>query len=71
MNQKIDYLFVGLGTGESKGRLGERSEVAAPVAALKHEIEHEYYVGGYGAHDWATWRHLLHERFLPNLWRKN
>jgi S-formylglutathione hydrolase FrmB len=38
-------------------------------ALLKHGVEHEYYVGGHGGHDWATWRHLLHERFLPGLWR--
>ena len=37
-------------------------------ALLKHNIRHEYYVGGYGGHDWATWRHLLFYRFLPNLW---
>ena len=34
-----------------------------------HGIEHEYYVGGPAGHDWATWRHLLHARFLPGLWR--
>jgi enterochelin esterase family protein len=68
-NAKVDYLFVGQGTGEASGRLGTR--VTALVDALKaHGIEHEYYVGGYGAHDWATWRHLLHERFLPSLWRQ-
>jgi hypothetical protein len=33
----------------------------------KHNIEHEYYVGGHGARGWATWRHLLYYRFLPNL----
>ncbi len=38
---------------------------------LIHKITHEYYVGGYGGHDWSTWRHLLYYRFLPNLWRKN
>lgn len=70
VNAKIDHLFVGQGTAEANGRFGAR--VAALVAALKaHGIEHEYYVGGHGAHDWATWRHLLHERFLPNLWRNN
>ena len=37
---------------------------------MNHNIKHEYYVGGYGGHDWATWRHLLYHRFLPNLWRK-
>jgi len=48
--------------------MGER--LAALVKALPvHDIMHEYYTGGHGAHDWATWRHLLHERFLPNLWR--
>lgn len=69
VNAKIDYLFVGLGTIEAKGRFGERSENLRQ-ALVNHGIEHEYYVGGYTAHDWATWRHLLHERFLPNLWRK-
>lgn len=68
VNAKIDYLFVGLGTIEAKGRFGERSENLRQ-ALVKHGIKHEYYVGGHGAHDWATWRHLLHERFLPNLWR--
>jgi enterochelin esterase family protein len=69
VNMKIDYLFVGLGTLESSGRMGERSE-ALRQALVKHGIKHEYYVGGHGAHDWATWRHLLHERFLPDLWRQ-
>jgi enterochelin esterase family protein len=69
VNQKIDYLFVGLGSAEAEGFLGERSE-ALRRALVNHGIEHEYYVGGHGGHDWATWRHLLHERFLPNLWRQ-
>lgn len=69
VNTKIDYLFVGLGALEAPGRIGERSENLRQ-ALVKHGIEHEYYVGGHGAHDWATWRHLLHERFLPNLWRQ-
>ena len=69
VNTKIDYIFVGLGTIEAAGRFGERSENLRQ-ALVKHGIEHEYYVGGHGAHDWATWRHLLNERFLPNLWRK-
>jgi len=60
---------VGQGTAEAEGRLGAR--VTALVQALKtHGIQHEYYVGGHGGHDWATWRHLLHARFLPNLWRE-
>jgi enterochelin esterase-like enzyme len=69
VNARIDYLFVGLGALEAPGRMGERSENLRQ-ALVKHGIKHEYYVGGYGAHDWATWRHLLHERFLPNLWRR-
>ena len=43
---------------------------ALHLALVNHHIKHEYYVGGHGGHDWATWRHLLHERFLPHLWRK-
>ena len=70
VNKKIDYLFVGQGTEEAKGRIGTRC-VALHDALVKHNITHEYYVGGYGGHDWATWRHLLYYRFLPNLWRKN
>jgi enterochelin esterase-like enzyme len=69
VNHKIDYLFVGQGTEEAAGRMGERC-VALHKALEKHDITHEYYVGGHGGHDWATWRHLLYYRFLPNLWRK-
>ena len=68
-NQKIDYLFVGQGTAEAEGRMGERC-LALHRALENHNIKHEYYVGGHGGHDWATWRHLLYHRFLPNLWRK-
>lgn len=70
VNRKIDYLFVGQGTEEAAGRMGERC-VVLHQALERHGIKHEYYVGGHGGHDWATWRHLLHARFLPNLWRKN
>jgi enterochelin esterase-like enzyme len=69
VNKKVDYLFVGQGTAEAEGRMGERC-VALHQALLNHKINHEYYVGGSGGHDWATWRHLLYFRFLPNLWRK-
>ncbi len=69
VNAKIDYLFLGQGTAEAQGRMGVRC-IALHDALDRHHIKHEYYVGGYTAHDWATWRHLLHERFLPNLWRK-
>lgn len=67
-NQKIDYLLVGQGTGEVE-TIGKRA-VALHEALQKHNIKHEYYVGGEGAHDWGTWRHLLYYRLLPNLWRK-
>jgi enterochelin esterase family protein len=69
VNAKIDYLFVGQGTLEANSRMGERC-VALHQALLKHNIKHEYYVGGAGAHDWATWRHLLYYKFLPGLWRR-
>ena len=70
VNEKVDYLFVGQGTHEATGRMGTRC-IALHDALTNHKIEHEYYVGGNGGHDWATWRHLLYYRFLPNLWRKN
>lgn len=69
VNEKVDYLFVGQGTKEAQGFFNQR--VQGLVEALnKHDIRHEYYVGGNGGHDWSTWRHLLYYRFLPNLWRK-
>ncbi|KEO73773.1 esterase [Anditalea andensis] len=70
INDQVDYLFVGQGTEEAKGFFGAR--VKSLIEALEnHQIEHEYYVGGHGGHDWSTWRHLLYEKFLPNLWEKN
>lgn len=66
VNQKVDYLFVGQGTTEE--RPGTRTLVLHE-ALLKHNIKHEYYVGGDGGHDWGTWRHLLYAKFLPGLWR--
>ena len=67
VNAKVDYLFVGQGTLEE--RPGNRT-VALHEALQKCNVDHEYYVGGGGGHDWGTWRHLLHERFLPGLWRR-
>ncbi|MFC4094929.1 alpha/beta hydrolase-fold protein [Euzebyella saccharophila] len=70
VNDKVDYLFVGQGTKEAEGFFNAR--VQGLVEALKkHNIEHEYYEGGKGGHDWSTWRHLLYYRFLPNLWKNN
>jgi enterochelin esterase family protein len=68
VNDKVDYLFVGQGTEEEKGSFGTR--VKGLTDALdNHKIDYEYYSGGYGGHDWSTWRVLLHEKFLPNLWK--
>jgi enterochelin esterase-like enzyme len=68
VNRKVDYLFVGQGTEEAEGRLGARC-VALHEALTRHQIRHEYYVGGHAGHDWATWRHLVYYRLLPGLWR--
>ena len=68
VNRKVEYLFVGQGTAEERGRFNDR--VAGLRKALEnHKIDYEYYAGGHGGHDWATWRHLLYERFLPRLFR--
>ncbi|WP_420150646.1 alpha/beta hydrolase-fold protein [Spirosoma sp.] len=67
-NQKVDYLLVGQGPHEANAPIGKRV-LALHDALQKHNIKHEYYVGGDGAHDWATWRHLLYYKLLPNLWR--
>ncbi len=68
VNSKVDYLFVGQGEAEAKGRIGERC-VALRDALVRHGVKHEYYVGGQNGHDWSTWRHLLYFKFLPGLWR--
>ncbi len=68
VNDSVDYLFVGQGTKEAAGFFNERVQ-GLNDALTDHNIEHEYYVGGNGGHDWSTWRHLLYYRFLPNLWQ--
>ena len=65
-NAKVDYLLVGLGTHEN---IPTNRSVVFHQILEKHKIRHDYYIGGNGAHDWATWRHLLYARLLPNLWR--
>lgn len=65
-NRKVDYLLVGLGTREDQPT--NRSVLFHQILE-KHKIAHDYYVGGNGAHDWATWRHLLYAKLLPNLFR--
>jgi enterochelin esterase-like enzyme len=66
INSKLDYLFVGAGTYETNP--GVRHEVLHNDLD-KLKVKHEYYIGGNGAHDLITWRHLLYYRFLPNLFR--
>lgn len=66
-NSMVDYLFVGAGTNET--RSGARHEVLHNEF-VKRSINHEYYIGSNGAHDFITWRHLLYYKFLPGLWRK-
>lgn len=68
VNDKVDYLFVGQGKKEAQGFFNRRAQ-ALHDALDNHKIEHEYYIGGEGGHDWSTWRHLLYYRFLPNLWK--
>jgi enterochelin esterase-like enzyme len=63
-NSKVDYLLVGLGTYENQPT---NRSVAFHAILEKHHIKHDYYIGGDGAHDWATWRHLMYARLLPNL----
>ncbi len=67
VNDKIDYLFIGGGTYET-GFLGRHVTLHNDLEQLG--VKHHFYEGGGGAHDLVTWRHLLYEQFLPNLWKK-
>ena len=68
VKEKVDYLLIGHGSAEVDF-VGKRS-VATHEALDKHGIKHEYFIGGDGAHDWGTWRMLLNDKLLPNLWKK-
>lgn len=62
---KADYLFVGLATFENTP---ENRSVLFHDELQKRGINHDYYVGGDGGHDWGTWRdHLRH--MLQRLFR--
>ena len=54
--------FIGKVGDDSIGRLSKEG-------MEKMGVKHEFYVGGGGAHDLVTWRHLLYDRFLRNLWK--
>ncbi|SEJ01167.1 enterochelin esterase [Dyadobacter koreensis] len=69
VKEKVDYLLVGLGSGEVNENVGKRS-ASTHESLQKHDIKHEYFIGGEGAHDWGTWRLLLNDKLLPNLWKK-
>ena len=64
-NSKIDYLFVGAGTYETNQN-ARHQILHNQLTELG--VKHEYLVGSRGAHDFTTWRFLLHH-FLQNLWR--
>lgn len=66
-NSKVDYLFVGAGSKETNDKA---RHVLLHEELLKRSINHDYYIGSNGAHDFITWRHLLYYEFLPKLWRK-
>ena len=61
-----DYVLVGAGVYET-------NETARHTLLHKQleadGFEHDYYIGGFSAHDFMTWRHLLYFRLLPNLWK--
>lgn len=66
LNDQIDYLFVGAGTHETDP---DSRHVQLHETIEEMGIDHEYYIGSEGAHDFVTWRHLLYYEFLPNLWK--
>ena len=64
VNSKIDYLLIGAGTFETNPTA--RHQVLHDELTTLG-VKHEYLVGSRGAHDFTTWRFLLHH-FLQNLW---
>jgi len=68
LNEKVDYLFVGAGTNETNP---QSRHVVFHEELVKRNIEHDYYIGSDGGHDFITWRHLLYYEFLPKLWKNH
>ncbi|MBR2628664.1 MAG: hypothetical protein IKD24_03160 [Alistipes sp.] len=63
---KYDYIFIGAGVYETN----DNARHALLHKQLKElGVKHDYYIGGFSAHDFMTWRHLLYFQFLPNLWK--
>ncbi|MBN1339276.1 MAG: hypothetical protein JXA03_08130 [Bacteroidales bacterium] len=62
-NSKVDYLFIGCGQYEPD------SYGSVHVELEKLNIDFDYFKGGYGAHDFMTWRYLMYYHFLPKLWK--
>lgn len=62
----FDYIFIGAGKYETNDE-SRHTLLHKQLEAMG--VEHEYYIGGFSAHDFMTWRHLLYYSFLPNLWK--
>ena len=65
INGKIDYLFVG------QGQLERAERTSAFLKGLdQFGVKYEYAAEGGQAHDFATWRWLMYEHFLPGLFKQ-
>jgi len=65
VNEVVDYLFIGGGPYET-GPMARQTRLHEQLE--KMGVNHEFYEAG-AAHDLCTWRHLLYDRFLRNLWK--
>ena len=63
---KFDYIFIGAGVYETNDTA---RHTLLHKQLEKLGVKHDYYIGGFSAHDFMTWRHLLYFQFLPNLWK--
>ncbi len=62
----FDYVLIGAGVYETNDN-ARHTLLHKQLEELG--VEHDYYIGGFSAHDFMTWRHLLYFRLLPNLWK--